>query len=301
MDEISAKQNDEGQSNADEIIDRLIRIYDALSPQRRKAAKYLIDHPDEIAVVPLRQLASKAGVKASTLVRVGAAIGFPNFSQMRLPFRAQLRLGEGVISERARRLGSEGNRQGDLYSGMAQAAMTNLEVMFSQDLAEPLTRVAKRMIAARRVVVTAVGSGYALAHQFCYVSRMALPTVELTPQVGGLPVDGLVDLGPRDVVLVMSFRPYRRETIEAANFAHARGAMVVAVTDSRTSPIAMPADVVFVVPTDTPQFFPSMTATLSLLETLVATIVTHGGRKAVTSIEAFDRMRHELSVWWNDD
>ena len=44
-----------------------------------------------------------------------------------------------------------------------------------------------------------------------------------------------------------------------------------------------------------------MTAVLSLLETLVATIVTQGGRKAVANIEAFDQMRHEFSVWFNDD
>lgn len=301
MDDAEQKAPPPPQVTAEEILDRLIRACNELSPQRRKAAKYLVDHPDEIAVVPLRQLAANAGVKASTLVRVGTAIGFPNFSQLRLPFRAQLRLGEDFISERARRLESHGKRKGGLYVGMAQAAMTNLEVMYSQDLVEPLTQVARWMIAARRVAVIAVGSGYALAHQFCYVSRMALPNVELTPQVGGLPVDDLIDIGPKDVVLVMSFRPYRRETIDAANYARSRGAMVVAVTDSRTSPVAMPADIVFVTPTDTPQFFPSMTAVLSLLETLVATIVTQGGRKTVANIEAFDRMRHEFSVWWNDD
>lgn len=301
MDETAARPNGDAQVPADEILGRLIRILNELSPQRRKAAKYLIDHPDEIAVVPLRQLATNAGVKASTLVRVGAAIGFPNFSQLRLPFRAQLRLGDEFISDRARRLESQGHKQGKLYAGMAQAAMTNLEVLFSQDLAEPVTAVAKKMVAARRVVVTAVGSGYALAHQFCYVSRMALPSVVLTPQVGGLPVDDLIDLGPRDVALVMSFRPYRRETIDAATYARARGAFVVAITDSRTSPVAMPADTVMVVPTDTPQFFPSMTATMALLETLVASIVVQGGRKTVANVEAFDRMRHEFSVWWKED
>ncbi|MCC6305391.1 MAG: MurR/RpiR family transcriptional regulator [Rhodobacteraceae bacterium] len=290
-----------GEPTARAILDRLIAVVDTLSPQRRKAAKYLIDHPEEIAVVPLRRLAASAGVKTSTLVRVGSAIGFPNFSQLRLPFRARLGIGADVISERARRLESRGRRGGGLYAGMAGAAMTNLEVMFAQDLAEPLVAVARRMVAARRVVVTGVGSAHALAHQFCYVARMALPGVTLTPQIGGLAVDDLLDLGPGDVALVMSFRPYRRETIDAARLARARGAGVVAVTDSRTSPVAMPADAVFVVPTETPQFFPSMTAALALLETLVAMIVTEGGRSAVAHIEAFDRMRHDFSVWWKED
>lgn len=286
---------------AEDIIQRLIRASTELSPQRRKAAKYLIDHPDDVAVVPLRQLADSAGVKASTLVRLAAAIGYPSFSQMRLPFRAQLRIGEDYISERAQQLESQGRQKGKLYAGMAQSVMTNLELLFSQDLAVQLTEVAKQMVAARRVIVTAVGSGYGLAHQFYYVGRMALPSLELTPPIGGLPVDDLIGVGPRDMVLLLSFQPYRRETIDAANLARARGATVVAITDSRTSPIALPADTVFVVPTDTPQFFPSMSAVLSLLETLVALIVTQGGKKVVGNVNAFSQTRRDFNIWWNED
>ncbi|MCR8547515.1 MurR/RpiR family transcriptional regulator [Salipiger sp. P9] len=298
---MTEKPSERPEETAEEILDRLIRASTELSPQRKKAAKYLIDHPDEIAVVPLRQLAANAGVKASTLVRVAAAIGYTSFSQLRLPFRAQLRIGEDYISERAQKLESQGRQGGKLYAGMAQAAMTNLELLFSQDLTPQLTEVARKMVAARRVVVTAVGSGYALAHQFCYVGRMALPNLSLTPQIGGLPVDDLLDVGPRDVVLLLSFQPYRRETIDAANLARERGATVVAITDSRTSPIALPADTVFVVPTDTPQFFPSMSAVLSLLETLVALIVTQGGKKAVTNINTFNQTRRDFSIWWHED
>lgn len=298
---MTEKPSDPPEETAEEILERLIRASTELSPQRRKAAKYLIDHPDEIAVVPLRQLAANADVKPSTLVRVASALGYGSFSQFRLPFRAQLRIGEDYISERAQKLERHGKQGGKLYAGMAQVAMTNLEVMFSQDLMPQLTEVAKKMVSARRVIVTAVGSGYALAHQFFYVGRMALPNLALTPQTGGLPVDDLIGVGERDVVLLLSFLPYRREIIDAAHLARQQGATVVAITDSRISPIALPADTVFVVPTDTPQFFPSMSATLALLETLVALIVTQGGKKAVTSIDTFNQTRRDFSIWWQED
>lgn len=296
MSEIAAER---GQA-AEDILKKLIAVCEELSPQRRKAAKYLIDHPDEIAVVPLRQLAQNADVKTSTLVRVASAIGYPNFSQFRLPFRASMRIASDHISERARRLKSHGDSKGHLYAGMADATVTNLEMLFSQVDAARLTATAKSIISARRVVISAVGSCFPLAHYFHYVARMALSNVCVTPQAGGLPVDDLIELGPKDVILLISFKPYRRETIDAALLAKKQGATVVAITDSRTSPIAIPADTVFVVPTETPQFFPSISAAVALLETLLAFIVTQGGKKVVDNIEKFDRMRHQLSIWWDE-
>lgn len=285
---------------AEDILQKLIDACHGLSPQRRKAARYLIDHPDEIAVVPLRQLAQKAGVKTSTLVRVANAIGFQNFSQLRSPFRARIRIGSDHISERARQLESRKGSKGQLYAGMAEATVTNLEILFSQVDLVALTNVARSIISARRVFVTAVGSCYPLAHYFHYVTRMALGNVFLTPQPGGLPVDDMIQIDSRDVILLMSFRPYRRETIDVAELARDHGAKVVAITDSRTSPIAMPADTVFVVPTETPQFFPSISAALALLETLLAFIVKQGGKSAVGNIEEFDRMRHQIRIWWQE-
>lgn len=286
---------------ADAVLQRLVDACEDLSPQRRKAAKYLADHPDEIAVVPLRQLAQKAGVKTSSLVRVADAIGFSSFSQLRQPFRANMRMGSDYVSERARLLESRGDSKQQLYAGMVGATVTNLESLFSQDNTASLVEVARSIIAAQRVMVTAVGSCYPLASYFHYVARMALPKVTLTPQTGSLPLDDLIDIGPRDVLLLISFKPYRRETIDAALLAKRRGAQVVAITDSRTSPIALTAGTVFVVPTETPQFFPSIAAALVLIETLLAFIVTQGGKKVVGNIEAFDQARYEFKIWWHSD
>jgi DNA-binding MurR/RpiR family transcriptional regulator len=130
---------------------------------------------------------------------------------------------------------------------------------------------------------------------------MALPGITLSPQAGSLPLDELADLGTRDLILLLSFQPYRRETIDASELARRKGMKIVAITDSRTSPIAMPADHVLVVPTETPQFFPSVAAAVALLETLLAFVVTQSGKKAVANIETFDRNRHDFSIWWRED
>jgi DNA-binding MurR/RpiR family transcriptional regulator len=45
-------------------------------------------------------------------------------------------------------------------------------------------------------------------------------------------------IGPADVLLAISVKPYTRQTVQAARYAKKRGARVIAVTDSEVSPLA---------------------------------------------------------------
>jgi DNA-binding MurR/RpiR family transcriptional regulator len=283
---------------SEQVLKRMIDQFDSLSPQLSKAARYLIDHPNEVALIPMRELAASAGVKPSTLVRVATAMGYESFSAMRLPFREKLRVVTNYIPERARRLESEGDNTQRLYTEMVDSVTANLSDLFASVDAKQLRETADAIVAANRVIITGVGSCYALANYFYYVARMALHNVVLTPQQGSLPIDDLTDVGAGDILVAFTFRPYRQETIDAAQIAKSHKAKVIAITDSRTAPVAFNSHTVFLIPTETPQFFPAVSSALALLECLLAFIVARGGRKAVRNIEAFDRMRHDFSVWW---
>lgn len=286
--------------SSEEVVGRLLAAFDEFSPQLRKAARYIIDHPNEIALVPIRPLAQNAGVKPGTLVRIAATIGFDTFSAFRKPFRDRLRV-DISLPERARRLEHEGDNTQRLYEEMRHAATSNLNDTFGSVDARKLRETADMLLRSKRVFISAVGSCYGMAHYLYYVARMAMPKVVLTPQQGSLAIDDLTDVGPSDLLIVLSFRPYRQETIDAARLARSKNGKVIAITDSSTAPIALAADVVFLVPNETPQFFPSMAAVVALVETLLAFVVARGGSKAVRSIETFNSMRHDFSIWWSTE
>ena len=96
----------------------------------------------------------------------------------------------------------------------------------------------------------------------------------------------------------MTFDPYRSEVVDAVRVARDQGCAVVALSDSRASPIAIGADHVFVIPTDTPQFFTSGVAAAALLEALVAFVVADAKPDVVANIERFHARRRTLGVYW---
>ena len=142
---------------------------------------------------------------------------------------------------------------------------------------------------------------YALAHNFVYLVGMAVDNVVAVPGDGNVPMDGIVKAEPADVVVTMTFAPYRTEVVDATDAARRQGAQVVAITDSHGSPIAPGADHLILAPSATPQFFPSTLAAAAALEALVSFIVADAPPDVVAAIDLMHERRHDLGVYWRPD
>ncbi|MBR5632971.1 MAG: MurR/RpiR family transcriptional regulator, partial [Clostridia bacterium] len=75
-----------------------------------------------------------------------------------------------------------------------------------------------------------------------------------------------------DAVIAISFPRYSKRIIKAADFAHSRGANVVAITDGPTSPIAKCAAAALYAKSDMASFADSLVAPLSIINALLAAI-----------------------------
>lgn len=287
----------------DPILDQLLDSLPDMSPQLRKAARYVLDNPNDVGVSSIREIADAASVKPNTLVRMARAVGCEGYEEFRRPFREALRSGRESFPDRARWLQAiaRGGRHGGLFGEMAAMTLENIEQLFAGLTADEVKAAADRIVAARTSYVLGVGISYALAHNFAYLARMALDSVVAVPQDGSLPIDDLARAGPDDVLLAMTFSPYRSEVVDAVRAARAQGVGIIALSDSRSSPIALVADHAFVIPTDTPQFFTSTVAAASLLETIMAFVVADADPGVIANIDRFHQRRHELGVYWRDE
>ncbi len=282
-----------------QVLDRITDAYDGLSPQVRLAARHVLDQPGRVAVLSMRQLAEEAGVKPNTLVRLARAVGFDGYDDLRGPFRSDVVETGTPFPDKARWLqalaGAE--HHGELLADLASANLAIVEQVFEDlDTAE-LKQVADTILDAHATGVLGVGALLPLARHFAYVASMALPGLHALPSNDGLPIDDVARMGPGDVLLSMTFAPYRTEIVEATRLATQRGATVVAVTDSRSAPTALAADHVFVCATETPLYFASVIGVVALLEALLAFLVADSQGEATDAIEQFHQHRRRAGVY----
>ena len=269
-----------------EIIDQLTEGYARLSPQLRLAAKAILDRPEEVALTSMRGFAGKAGVAPATMLRLARTLGFKSYEDFRESFQQALRGGEGFAdrAEWLQRLAGE-TASGGVVSGMARAQIGNLEEAYQASSPETLAEAADCLRQADTVYVLGVAALHGVMRHFHFVLRFALPRVQI---------------GPKDAVIAASVSPYGRQTVEGLNFARQRGGRVILITDSRSAPSAAQADHLLIAPTQSPQFFPSLSATLALLESLTALVVSRGDKATVERIAGLDRLRAEQGLYWQE-
>lgn len=284
------------------VVERLLQALPGMSPQLRKAAGYILDNPRIVGVNSIREVAEAAGVKPNTLVRMARAAGCDGYDDFRRPFRDALRERREDFPDKARWLQSiaRKGKHGRLFGDMAAAAFDNVQELYAGTNADEMKSAADRIIASRKTFVLGVGVSYALARNFTYLARMALDDVVAIPQDGSLPIDDIAKAGPADVLLAMTFAPYRTEVVEAVHIARSQDVRIIALSDSRASPVILAADHAFVIPTDTPQFFTSTVATAAFLETLMAFVIAAAGPHVVPNIDKFHQRRHDLGIYWDE-
>jgi len=281
------------------VLQALAAALQDLTPETRKAAAYVLENPNDVGVSSIREMAEAALVKPNTFVRMARSLGFEGYDDFREPFREEIRNGGPSFPDRARWLQSlsKGGKLAGLYAEMAASTIRNIEQTFAAADDRALKAAADAIVAARHTYVLGVGINHTLARNFAYLANMAVGTAEAIPRSGSNPLDDLARAGREDVLLAMTFKPYRSEVIEAVAVAADQGAAIIGISDSPASPILTDSRHRFVVQSDTPQFFPSTAATLALLETLMAFVIADADSDVIANIEGLHRRRHALGIY----
>ncbi len=290
----------------EQILQLLAARLSELTPEIRKAAAYMVENPNDVGVSSIREIADAARVKPNTVVRMARMAGFNGYEEFRQPFREEIRNGSTSFPDRTRWLQSlsRGGKLGALYSQMASNAIDSIEQTFAASDAIKVKAAADAIVRGRNTYVLGVGIAHALARNFAYLADMALDNVIAIPREGNLAIDDLAHADNQDVMIAMTFKPYRSEVIEAVEIARGQGVSVIGISDSPASPLITSSEQGFVVSTETAQFFTSTLAAAAMLDTLIAFVIADASPDVIANIERFHRRRYELGIYhevWEGD
>lgn len=289
----------------DDIVKRVEQAFSGLSPQLRRAARYVIDHPDDVALYSMRQLAAHANVHPSTMVRLARELGFEGHAQFQAPFQSRLRSRPKVsYAGDARDLQERGD-SGDTHAlvrEMIAAERLNLGAVIDDLGTENIIDAANLLGEARRIFFVGARSLYPVAFYLHYASRMFTHNVELVDGHGGTFADQLRGVGKGDVIVAVSYSPYTRTTVRAVDYATEHGAQVIAITDSNVAPIARhPGTVSLVVRNDSPSFFPSTVPAMAVAQALVMLMIARSGEEALKDLADSEEQLNGLEAYWLED
>lgn len=266
-----------------------------LSPQFQAGAAFLLDSPDEVAVLSMRKVAERAEVQPASLVRLSQLLGFPGWNELRELFVARVRTRPEALTTRARSLVA-GTKKDTFAHDLLEAQQHNLQAtaVYNDRTVVQAARVLRK---ARHVYVAGFRSCYAVAFGFVYGYGLFRSSVSLlTGEAGTLEMQ-LRSISRDSATVVISFAPYSVEAARVAEVALEKGSRLIAITDSAVSPIALNADSTLIFSHESPSFFPSLVAATAIAESLVAQLLALEGGEAVEQLEMAERSLHAKGAY----
>jgi len=279
----------------DEFAQLVRERFAEMSPQYQAGVAFLLDHPDDVAVLSMRKVAERATVQPATLVRLAQNLGFPGWNELRSVFVTRVRTRPEAWGSRAESLVKAAPRN-SLTSQMFRAQKHNLETTEAQSEAAFID-AAKVLHKAAHVHVAGFRSCYPIAFQFLYGYRLFRSSVGLVSAEGGTLEMQLRSIGSKDALVVISFAPYSVEAVRAVDAAVQAGAKIIAITDSLVSPLALSAQQTLIFSLDSPSFFPSTVAGCAIAESLLAHLLALEGKEAVRRLTHAEEQLHAQGAY----
>lgn len=276
---------------------RIIERFDDMSDQLQQAARHILEHPQEVALVSMRELARNAGVQPSTMTRLAKYLGFVGYEDLRSEHADVIRVSaEGFAARALQRDESVSNGEG-LAQRMLQGLATQINRLSEPETLSQLNALAERLGAARKIHVLGLRSCNSVAWHFHYVmTLLGEKTVHLDGPAG-TGGDALIRATADDVLLVVSISPYSRFTLEIAEAAREKGMAVLAITDSEVSPLVSIAEVTVFFPTESPTFFHTLTPALAISEVLCGLLASQDRKAALKELERVDQHLSSMNTY----
>ena len=267
--------------------ENIVSQFSTLSPELQRAAEFCLQNVNILVVQSMRAFAAQAGVKPATLLRLAQRLGFSGWGELKDAFIDDLGLRNDTYVSKAKKLVAK-DTQPNLYEEVFQAHQANL-VFTGSENQQAMPRAVTLLDEADNVYICGFRASFPIAWSLYYVYRLFNRRVSL--------IDGLAsnievftrELTARDCVLLTSFAPYSRESLDVLHAAQRAGARIIAITDSPVSPLAQAAECTLLFSIDSPSFFPSVVSGMGLAECLLAMLVARHGNEAVSKIESAER------------
>jgi DNA-binding MurR/RpiR family transcriptional regulator len=265
------------------LSDKIVHAFDGMSKQLQVAARYMLEHPREVALLSMREQARQADIQPATMTRLAKSLGFDGYDDIRQIYADAMRndgLGfAGRVGQQAKSQKLKGDQS--LAADMLGTVGAHVAALAQPAMLGSLADAARYLERARRIHCLGLRSSHSAAWHLHYIlTHHGEKHPIMLDAMGGIGVDALGSAMRRDDVLVaVSVLPYTRQTIEITEYAQAHAASaLIAITDSPVAPSG-PASCrgAVIVPTESPSFLHTMSPAFVVAEILGALVAGRGG------------------------
>ena len=271
------------------------QLHDLPKGQQRIATVLLSD-PESTAFRTIAQTAEAAEVHQSSLVRFATSLGLKGYPALVALCREHLS-DQAHLVRRFEAAATDSSTE-SLMSSVLDHEQQNLSRTFARIEHDDWERAVDHLSSAPAVHIMGMRKCLSAAQLLSYLLHLVRPDVHLLASSAGMLVDEIRDLKPGDTFVGISLRRYTADTVRTFHEAKRRGLTTIALTDNPTSPLA-DADITFFVDSQGVHILRSMSAFISLVQTLATAVTFARGADSRSELNLDEELLQSMNIYWD--
>ena len=268
----------------------------SFSKGQKLIANYILQSYDKAAFMTASKLGKTVNVSESTVVRFAAELGFDGYPSMQKTLQEMIRNKLTAIQRvevSKERIGNQ-----DVMTMVMQSDIEKIRMTLDETDQVSFNQAVAAIANAKRIYVLGVRSASVLANFISFYFRFMFDNlVSVDTSSISEVFEQIVHISANDVFIGLSFPRYSKRTIKAMQYAKDQGAKVVAITDSKVSPLTKIADVSLLAKSDMASFVDSLVAPLSLVNALIVAISREKAVHLESSLNRLESIWEEYDVY----
>ncbi len=270
------------------------------SKGQRKLADYISEHYEEAAFLTAAQLGNKAGTSESTVVRFAAALGLSGYPE----FQRKM---AGLIQDRLHaieRIEIAGGAmpQEEVVDNVMGADAEKIRLTMEALDRNAFEVAVEDILNAENVYIIGVQNCAPLASFLAYYLRLVRQRVILVGSVNSSELfEQMLHVSASDAVVGISFPQYSMRTLKAMEFANNRNAKIIALTDSKHSPMNIYSSCNLFARSDMASVVDSLAAPLSVINALIVALCLRRHDQVMNNLKLLEQVTQDYQYDSRDE
>ncbi len=295
----------------DTVLDRISRKMNELTPQERKAAEFIAENYKDVAFLNSSDLAKRAGVGGSTIIRMATSLGYAGFPELHKALfdyiqnkittidrlseiTSSIFINNGVDSKK-----NIDNKLTNISKVFLQEAEQNISVLNELDM-DKFDRMVDLLICKEKVFIVGSQISEVTAVLATYSLGKVLPEVIRIESGKSNTSNTLNSATSNDVAIIFCLPRYPKSTINILKSLHKAGTTIIVVTHNTIFSYIDMVDILFAVPFMHYKFMDSISPMMSFITALVLEVYERDTNRAVKHLEKFEQFVTEHKIFVED-
>ncbi len=281
------------------LLKRFEEEFSTYSRAQKLIAGFILENYDKAAFMTAGKLAAASGASESTVVRFAAELGYDGYPAMQRDL-------QNIIKNKLtamQRIEITGDKlRCDVVGGVLRDDAENILATVDAIDRDEFNSVCECILSGKKLYVMGVRASSALAQFLGFYLNLMFPNVRIVSSVSASEVfEQILRISEEDVFIGVSFPRYSKRTLKAMEYAKSRGAKVVAITDSESSPLCRCADFKMTAISGMVSFADSLAAPLSLINALIAALSIKKEKDIAEVLANLESIWDEYDVYEKSD